>query len=66
MKLVLNQMTNVYYIKYNGQIEKIKLVELDNIKMCCLLDHLEKEPHYLLICLLLRIVLLKKFTKSLV
>ena len=42
MKIVKNQTTNVYYVRYNGQIEKAQLAEIGKVKMLCLLEHPSK------------------------
>ena len=42
MKIVKNQKTNVYYVRYNGQIEKVRLFEINSIKMFCLFEHPDK------------------------
>ena len=39
METVKNQTTEVYYVKYNGQIEKAQLSEIGKVKMLCLLEH---------------------------
>ena len=49
MKIVKNQTTNVYYVRYNGQIEKAQLSEIGKVKMLCLLELPGKERQYLLV-----------------
>ena len=43
MKTVKNQTTGMYYVEYNGQIEKVQLSEIGGVKMLCLLEHPGKE-----------------------
>lgn len=42
METVKNQKTGVYYVKYNGQIEQVRLFEINNVKMLCLFEHPDK------------------------